>query len=203
MSAGKDTKIFGGLGSISLHDLIQLLGMNGRTATLVLGRQGRKGKIYFKEGNHEERYTHFMHNKGKELIGLPDFELENVMECEQYNVTYIAGRRKIVAGALNIVHGHEFGRSVFNPVNPARGLFLRSKTNVLGGHYHQSSAHYENNLDGDQIACWSTGCLCDLSPEYAPFGYTKWNHGAAIVDIDSDGAFSVDNFRVIKGRVRR
>jgi len=57
MSAGKDTKIFGGLGSISLHDLIQLLGMNGRTATLVLGRQGRKGKIYFKSGNVVHAFT--------------------------------------------------------------------------------------------------------------------------------------------------
>jgi len=57
MSAGRDTKIFGGLGSISLHDLIQLLGMNGRTATLVLGRQGRKGKIYFKNGNVIHAFT--------------------------------------------------------------------------------------------------------------------------------------------------
>lgn len=51
MSNGKDSKISGGLGSIGLHDLIQLLGMNHSTTTLVLSRQGHEGKIYFKTGN--------------------------------------------------------------------------------------------------------------------------------------------------------
>ena len=57
MSTGKDSKISGGLGSISLHDLIQLLGMNRRTTTLVLGRQGHEGKIYFKSGNVVHAFT--------------------------------------------------------------------------------------------------------------------------------------------------
>ncbi len=57
MRAGRETKISGGLGSIDLHDLIQLLGMNRRTATLVLGRQGRKGKIFFKNGNVVHAFT--------------------------------------------------------------------------------------------------------------------------------------------------
>ncbi|MCG6925089.1 MAG: DUF4388 domain-containing protein, partial [Acidobacteria bacterium] len=57
MNAGKDSKIAGGLGSISLHDLIQLLGMNRRTTTLVLDRQGRQGKIYFENGNVVHAFT--------------------------------------------------------------------------------------------------------------------------------------------------
>jgi hypothetical protein len=57
MSGGKDSKIVGGLGSISLHDLIQLLGMNRRTTTLVLDRQGRQGKIYFDKGNVVHAFT--------------------------------------------------------------------------------------------------------------------------------------------------
>ena len=51
MSGGKDSKISGGLGSIGLHDRSPLLGMNHSTTTLVLGRQGHEGKIYFKTGN--------------------------------------------------------------------------------------------------------------------------------------------------------
>ncbi len=57
MSAGKESKIVGGLGSISLHDLIQLLGMNRHTTTLVLDRQGRQGKIYFDKGNVVHAFT--------------------------------------------------------------------------------------------------------------------------------------------------
>jgi hypothetical protein len=57
MSAGNDSKIVGGLGSISLHDLIQLLGMNRSTTTLVLRRQDQEGRIYFKNGNVVHAFT--------------------------------------------------------------------------------------------------------------------------------------------------
>ena len=49
------------------------------------------------------------------------------------------------------------------------------------------------------MACWSTGCLCDLHPRYMPLN--KWNHGFAIVDLDTAGGFSVRNFRIIDGKV--
>lgn len=158
--------------------------------------------IYWKIGNHEERYEQFMRNKAPELLGLDEFELNNIFSLDDYNIQIIPGRKKIKAGKLNILHGHEFGQSFFNPVNPARGLFLRAKTNAIAGHNHQSSEHHENNLDGNPIGCWSTGCLCHLDPEYRPFGYTKWNHGAAIIETEESGSFVVDNFRIIDGKVR-
>ena len=81
MRAGRDTRISGGLGSIDLHDLIQLLGMNHRTATLVLGRQGRKGKIYFKDGNVVHAFTGEMEGQDAfaELLTWEDadFVIEN------------------------------------------------------------------------------------------------------------------------------
>jgi len=86
-------------------------------------------------------------------------------------------------------------------VNPARGLFLRAKASILAGHNHQTSAHHENDINGSQTACFSTGCLCDLQPDYRPFAFTKWNHGAAIVELNKEGNFSVDNFRIIEGKV--
>jgi hypothetical protein len=52
------------------------------------------------------------------------------------------------------------------------------------------------------MACFSIGCLCQLTPKYRPFAYTKWNHGFAIVEIDGDGSFEVNNYRIIKGKVR-
>lgn len=50
MAANKESKIFGALGSVGLDDLVQLLGMNRRTATLILTRPGEEGRIYFEEG---------------------------------------------------------------------------------------------------------------------------------------------------------
>lgn len=50
MTANKESRIFGALGSVGLDDLVQLLGMNRRTATLVLTRPGEEGRIYFQSG---------------------------------------------------------------------------------------------------------------------------------------------------------
>jgi hypothetical protein len=54
---------------------------------------------------------------------------------------------------------------------------------------------------GSEVFCWSTGCLCDLRPEYAR--YAKWNHGHAVVNVEPDGQFQVQNFRITaEGKVR-
>jgi Domain of unknown function (DUF4388)/PEGA domain len=50
LTANKESRIFGALGSVGLDDLVQLLGMNRRTATLVLTRPGEEGRIYFAAG---------------------------------------------------------------------------------------------------------------------------------------------------------
>jgi hypothetical protein len=50
MDLGKERKIFGKLGSISLADIVQLLGVNKRTATLELDNDGDRGTIFFKDG---------------------------------------------------------------------------------------------------------------------------------------------------------
>jgi hypothetical protein len=47
----KDSRISGKLGSVTINDIIQLLGINKRRATLFLNRHGQHGRIYFRDGN--------------------------------------------------------------------------------------------------------------------------------------------------------
>jgi len=42
--------MYGRLGSVSLNDVLQLLGMTGRTATVRLDWRGQQGQIFFREG---------------------------------------------------------------------------------------------------------------------------------------------------------
>ncbi len=158
--------------------------------------------IYFKAGNHEERLSKYIMDKSPELASLPELTLAQFLKLDDMDITYVDGRQKCVMGKLLVVHGHEFGESIFSPVNPARGLFLRAKCSVLAGHNHQTSEHHENNLKNDSMACFSVGSLCQLTPDYRPFAYTKWNHGFAVVEIDSDGSFVVGNKRIIDNKVR-
>ena len=158
--------------------------------------------IYFKAGNHEERLAKYINEKAPDLAQLPELSLSGFLKLDELDIQFVDGRQKAMMGKLIVVHGHEFGESIFSPVNPARGLFLRAKSTTLAGHNHQTSEHHENNLKNDSMACFSTGCLCQLTPNYRPFAYTKWNHGFAIVEIDEDESFEVSNYRIIDGKVR-
>ena len=158
--------------------------------------------IYFKVGNHEERWNTHLLKQTPELFMLKEFALKEILKLDELGVEYIGGRQVCNMGKLMVIHGHEFGESVFSPVNPARGLFLRAKCSVLAGHNHQTSEHHENNLKGDSMACFSTGALCQLTPEYRPFAFTKWNLGFADVEIFDDKSFHVDNRRIIDYKIR-
>lgn len=157
-----------------------------------------EAKIYFKLGNHEERYFHFLWMKSNELVGVDEFELENIIKARSEGIEIIKDKRIIKAGELNIIHGHEFGGSVFSPVNIARGLFLKAKVSAMQGHNHQTSEHTERDMNGRITTTFSVGCLCELSPAYLPIN--KWNHGFAIVDIDGQ-EFNVRNKRINKGEI--
>lgn len=156
--------------------------------------------IYYKIGNHEERWENYLKTKAPELLGIADFELKNLLRFGQYGVQEIKGKQIAYAGKLALLHGHEFGHSVFSPVNPARGLYLRAKDSSAIGHHHQTSEHTEKSLNGDIVKTWSMGCLCGLSPEYYP--YNKWNHGFAFVTVFDKGDYEIDNLSIINGKIR-
>ena len=156
--------------------------------------------IYFKLGNHEDRWENYLKTVAPELLGIAAFELKNVLWFGEIGVTEIKSKQTVKAGNLHILHGHEFGHSVFSPVNPARGLYMRAKASSMIGHHHQTSEHSEKDLKGEVVTCWSLGCLCGLSPEYMP--YNRWNHGFAYVETKENGDFEVQNKRIIDGKVR-
>lgn len=156
-----------------------------------------KARIVYKEGNHEERLERYFTTRAPAVLGVEEFELKNLLKLSDYGVEWLDEKRPIRFGKLHIIHGHEFKGGGFNPVNPARSLFLRANTHAIQGHNHQSSQHTKRSLTGKPITTWSTGCLCDTRPEYMPLN--DWNLGAARIQIDARGTFNVDNFRIIDG----
>lgn len=156
--------------------------------------------IYFKEGNHEVRYELYMISKAPELWGIAEFELSKMLQLDRFNIDHVGSSKWAKFGKLRIAHGHEGGKSFTNPVNAARGVFLKSYQSIIIGHHHQPAAHTENTWDGDPITCWSTGCLCDLYPAYMP--RNKWQHGFAYAElIDDQGGFIVENKRILNKMV--
>ena len=156
-------------------------------------------KIFYIEGNHEYRLKRYLLRKAPEIFGMEEFELPVLFQMERDGVTYIDRRRYIKAGDLNIMHGHEFGSGFSSPVNPARSMYLRAKTNVVFGHNHQISQHSEPNLHSEVMSCASVGCLCGLHPEYRPLN--KWSHGFAHININADKTFRLKNKTIINNKV--
>lgn len=159
-----------------------------------------KCKIYFKIGNHEERYEHFLQEKASELVGIEEFEFENIIKARARGIEIIGDKRPMKFNNLWGIHGHEYVGGITAPVNPARGLFLKAKVSTFQGHNHQSSEHTEPTLTGKMITTWSLGCLSELHPAYMPLN--KWNHGFAEVDLDENGEdFEFKNKRIFNGKI--
>lgn len=159
-----------------------------------------EGLIYYKLGNHEERMRHYILRNARELSGLPELELDSLLEFKSLGIKRI-DREIIQVGKLAILHGHETGESILAPVNAARGMFLKTKSCVIFGHQHQRSSHEEADIFGNPMVVHSLGALCNLDPEYRPMGYMKWSHGAGIIDVRDRGKYFIDNFKIINGEI--
>lgn len=171
----------------------------GRQFLATLREEFPRAKIVYKEGNHEERWGRYLAKNAPDLLGLEDFTWRSVYRLDRLRIQHVGDCRPVRIGKLFVIHGHEYRFAISNPVNPARGLFLRAKTHALCGHLHQSSQHSERQLDGKLVSTWSTGCLCDLNPDYSPLN--QWSHGFAFAEVNADGAFNVTNPRIVEGKV--
>lgn len=153
--------------------------------------------IVYKIGNHDDRWNQFLVRN--EIKGLDALELSSLLGFAQLNIVEVGSMATIWANKLAIIHGHEHKYGMIAPVNPARGLFLRTKQSALMSHVHRVSEHTEKTHDGKLIGCWSTGCLCQLTPDYMP--YNNHYHGFAIIELHQRDMFTVYNKRVIDGNV--
>lgn len=160
-----------------------------------------RARIIYKHGNHEERYEKYLRMKAPDLLGVPDFEWENIYELAKHRIELVHQKRPIKLGQLNTLHGHEYRFAISNPVNPARGLYLRAKAHALCNHFHQTSHHSEKNVEGKVVTTFSVGCACDMHPEYLPLN--NWNQGFAFIEVEKNGDFNVDNLKVISGKAFR
>lgn len=175
---------------------------------IALARQGlkwlrerfKKARIIFKHGNHEARSEDYLKRKAPELLGVEDFQLSRLLRFAELGIEEVELLQVAKFGKLNVIHGHELPRGISNPVNAARGMFLRLSETSMCGHFHQTSQHTEaRGIKKEVVSCWTTGCLCGLQPDYAIIN--KWNHGFATVETDATGDFEVSNLKIIGGKV--
>jgi len=157
-------------------------------------------EIYWLKGNHCIRWEHFIRTKVREIWDDDYFYLEERLRLNEERVHLLDDKILVKAGKLSITHGHHIFKGVFSPVNPSRGAFMRAKQSLIVGHLHRASHHPEVDLDGKVISCWSTGCLCELKPDYSPL-VSNSQHGFAHIMVESNGDYTVKNYQIINGKL--
>jgi len=156
--------------------------------------------IYWLKGNHCIRWEKFLAQKVSEIWDDPYFHLEERLRLNEQKIVLLDDKVLVKAGKLSITHGHHIFKGFFVPVSPARGAFLRAKQSVIVGHLHRASFHPEVTLDGKVIGCWSTGCLCELRPDYSPL-VSNSQHGFAHISVERNGNYHVKNLQIIEGKL--
>lgn len=154
----------------------------------------------YKVGNHEDRYEQFLYGRAAALVGIEAFQLKKILPIDPKTWKFVASKQLYKIGNLLMLHGHEVGRGLFDPVNIARGMWLRLQQTAMVGHWHRTSTHVETTgVKETVIPCYSVGALCDLAPDYAPVN--KWNAGFAVVELGQAGSFQVRNLIIHNGKV--
>lgn len=157
------------------------------------------GKKYYKIGNHEDRFTRRVWEATPELAVLKRFDVDQVLEVRERGFQVVDSTQFAKFNSLWLVHGHELAKGAFSPVNVARGVFLRTRQTAATNHWHRTSSHIETGgLSKKVMTCYSIGCMCNLSPRYAPTN--NWNHGFAIVELEGND-YHFENYTVEKGKV--
>lgn len=157
-------------------------------------------QIYWLKGNHCIRWEKFLLQKVREIWDDDYFSLEQRLRLNEERVILLDDKILVKAGKLSITHGHHIFKGVFTPVNPSRGAFLRAKQSLIVGHLHRASHHPEVDLDGKIISSWSTGCLCELKPDYSPL-VSNSQHGFAHITVDFNDDYTVKNYQIINGKL--
>jgi len=157
-------------------------------------------EIYWLKGNHDIRWEKFLMSKVHEIWDDPYFHLEERLRLNEERIKILDDKVLVKAGKLAITHGHHIFKGIFVPVSPARGAYMRAKQNVIVGHLHRASYHPEIDMEGNIVAAWSMGCLCELRPPYSPL-ISNSQHGFSHLIVENDGNFTVINKTIINGKI--
>jgi predicted phosphodiesterase len=169
----------------------------GRSFLGWLRKELPNAEIIYKLGNHEERLERYIANRAPALIDLEYIGYDKLLHLDELGIELVTDKRIIHLGKLHVIHGHEYRGG--GGVNPARWLYLRAGSVAMCGHFHRPSEHHDRDISMSMKAAWSLGCACFLHPKYCPIN--QWAHGFAFVDVDGKGMFSVENKRVMNGKI--
>lgn len=151
--------------------------------------------IYFKAGNHENRFQRYLFSQAEEFAGLHELQFDKFFRMDHLKIEWVEDWQGMEMGDLLVCHGHEI---MAGGMNPSQTTFNKTFCNTLIGHVHRTTSTTKKDGFKKFIHSYSTGCLTHLSPKYYPFA--QHNHGFALVEIH-DGKSKVQNIMIKDGKI--
>ena len=151
--------------------------------------------IYYKMGNHENRWQRYLNEQAEEFAQLHEMQFEQFFRLDKLAMTYVPDWQGIELYDLLILHGHEL---MAGGMNPSQSTFNKTYCNTLIGHVHRTTSTTKKNGFKEFFHTHSAGCLTQLSPKYYPFA--QHNNGFAVVDIEN-GKTKVSNIMIKDGKI--
>ena len=151
--------------------------------------------IYYKMGNHENRWQRYLYDKAEEFAQLHEMQFEQFFRLNILDIKFVPDWQGVEMGDLLVLHGHEV---MAGGMNPSQSTFNKTFCNTLIGHVHRTTNTIKKTGFKQYIHTYSTGCLTQLSPKYYPFA--QHNHGFALVTI-TDGKAKVENLMIKDGKI--
>ena len=151
--------------------------------------------IYFKAGNHENRYQRYLFAQAEEFAGLHELQFDKFFRLDHLKIEWVEDWQGMEMGDLLVCHGHEI---MAGGMNPSQTTFNKTFCNTLIGHVHRTTSTTKKDGFKNFIHSYSTGCLTHLSPKYYPFA--QHNHGFALVEI-IEGKSKVNNIMIKDGKI--
>lgn len=152
-------------------------------------------KIYYYQGNHEERLNRYIVRNAKEIYELVDNLIEDKLDLKLLNIEYITEPFKI--GKLWHLHGHERPSNT-NPEYITNVMWKYIHDNFIVGHYHRNQEKVFKNIGGQLFWGGAVGHLATVL-DYAILN--NWNQGFCVVQYDSKGNFKANLRTINEGQV--
>lgn len=155
-------------------------------------------EVVWVEGNHDERFAKYLRANAGELRGVAAVQLPALLGYDRLGVRVVGGKRGLCYRGVQILHGHELSHGSGTPRCPAKTALNKAFADILIGHHHVTDQYHENTRSGGLIRAWTTGCSCQLHPEYARVN--RWNHGFAVLWPDGRRSARVENLFFRNGK---
>ena len=167
-----------------------------------------KAKIWYLEGNHEERIEKWIITSvmrhGKDAAFLRSLcGPEAVLHLAERNIPYITKGKcydgcrvqgTLKAGHCYVTHGTRHGR------NAANSMLQRFGASVVFGHVHKLMSATDRNVRDGEMGAWSVGHISRQQPLWRHGDPTDWSQGYGFQIVQPNNDFLHIQVPIIEGK---